>query len=154
MIRTSETDPIHVAEVDVGTGRGKIGVTFAPGKNDRHSSQGPWARDLDKDLDAIAAWGAKAVVTLLEPQELGWLAITRLGAEVERRGIAWVHMPIPDVSMRIPTEPATYSDLNPATLIDAAPVGLWARRPSSIATLNHNGSALSTSPQAGRELPC
>ena len=27
--------------------------------------------------------------------------------------------------VRIPTEPATYSDSNPATLIDAAPVGLW-----------------------------
>ena len=32
MVRTSETDPIRVAEVDVGTGRGKIGVTFAPGR--------------------------------------------------------------------------------------------------------------------------
>ncbi len=32
--------------------------------------------------------------------------------------------------LRIPTEPATYSDLKPATLIDAAPGGLWARRPS------------------------
>ena len=61
---------------------------------------------------------------------------------------------VPCRGLRIPTEPATYSDLNPATLIDAAPVGLWARRPSSIATLNYNGSALSTSPQAGRELPC
>ena len=39
-----------------------------------------------------------AVVTLLEPQELRWLAITRLGAEIERRGMEWVHMPIPDVS--------------------------------------------------------
>jgi len=98
MIRTSETDPIRVAEVDVGTGRGKIGVTFAPGKNDGRSFGGSWARDLDKDLDAVAAWGAKAVVTLLEPQELRWLAITRLGAEIERRGMEWVHMPIPDVS--------------------------------------------------------
>jgi hypothetical protein len=45
-------------------------VTFAPGKNDGRSFGGSCARDLDKDLDAIAAWGAKAVVTLLEPQEL------------------------------------------------------------------------------------
>ena len=63
-------------------------MTFAPGKNDGRFG-GPWARDLDKDLDAIAAWGAKAVVTLLEPQELRWLAIARLGAEVERRGMEW-----------------------------------------------------------------
>jgi hypothetical protein len=29
----------------------------------------PWARDLTKDLGAIAAWNAKAVVTLIEPHE-------------------------------------------------------------------------------------
>jgi hypothetical protein len=39
---------------------GKIGATFSP--------RGPWARDLDKDLGAIAAWGARVVVTLLEAQ--------------------------------------------------------------------------------------
>ncbi len=97
MIRTSETDPIRIAEVFAGNGKGKIGVTFAPGKNDEGLG-GPWARDLDADLNAIAAWGAKAVVTLLEEKELGWLVITRLGAEVECRGMEWVHMPIPDVS--------------------------------------------------------
>ena len=80
MIRTSETHPLQIASVDAGTDRGMIGVTFAPGKTDRQAIEGPWARDLDKDLEAIAAWGAKAVVTLLEPQELRWLAITRLKA--------------------------------------------------------------------------
>jgi ADP-ribosyl-[dinitrogen reductase] hydrolase len=35
----------------------------------------------------------------LEPQELAWLAITRLGAEVERRGMEWLHLPIRDVSV-------------------------------------------------------
>lgn len=98
MLKTSDTDPIRIAEVDAGTGSGKIGVTFAPGKNDRHSLSGPWARDLGKDLDAIAAWGAKAVVTLLEKKEFPWIAITGLGPEVERRGMEWLHMPIVDVS--------------------------------------------------------
>ena len=37
---------------------------------------------------------------------------------------------IDEIWVRIPTEPATNSDLNPATLIDASPVGLWARRPT------------------------
>ena len=67
MINTSETDPIRVTEVELGRGRGKIGVTFAPGKDERGSFGGVWARDLGGDLDAIAAWGAKAVATLLEP---------------------------------------------------------------------------------------
>ena len=37
-------------------------------------------------------------MTLLEPREMRKLAITRTGAEVERRGMEWLHLPIPDVS--------------------------------------------------------
>jgi protein-tyrosine phosphatase len=110
MLRTSDTHPLQIAAINAGAGRGKIGVTFAPGKNDRFAIGGPWARDLDKDLDAIAAWGARTVVTLLEPQELAHLAITRLGAEVQRRGMEWLHLPIPDVS----TPDAEFEDKWPA----------------------------------------
>ena len=98
MVRTSETDPLQIATVEVGADRGKIGVTFAPGKNDPFATGGAWARDLEKDLGAIVAWGAKSVVTLLEPQELSRLGIGQLGAEVQRRGLEWLHLPIPDVS--------------------------------------------------------
>jgi ADP-ribosyl-[dinitrogen reductase] hydrolase len=34
---------------------------------------GEWVRDLALDLDAVSVWGAAAVVTLLEPEEQGWL---------------------------------------------------------------------------------
>ena len=98
MIRTSDAHPLQIAAVDAGVGRGKIGVTLAPGKSDRFAIGRPWARDLDKDLDAILAWGARTIVTLLEPHELAHLAITRLGEEVRRRGMDWLHLPIPDVS--------------------------------------------------------
>jgi len=97
MLRTSVTHPLQIAAVDAGADRGKIGVTFAPGKNDRFAIGGPWARDLDEDLDAIVAWGARTIVTLLESRELAYLAITRLGVEVQRRGMEWLHLPIPDV---------------------------------------------------------
>ena len=95
MLRTSETHPLQIATVDTGADRGKIGVTLAPEKNDRFAIGGPWARDLDKDLDAIAAWGARTIVTLLELHELAQLAITGLGQEVQRQGIEWLHLPIP-----------------------------------------------------------
>jgi protein-tyrosine phosphatase len=98
MLRTSDTHPLQIAAIDAGPNRGKIGVTLAPGKNDRLAIGGPWARDLDKDLDAIAAWGARTIVTLLERYELAHLAITRLGEEVQRRGMEWMHLPIRDVS--------------------------------------------------------
>lgn len=51
-------------------------------------------------------------MTLLEPQELRWLAITRLGPEVERRGIMWVHMPIPDVSTPGPEFEAKWPEVS------------------------------------------
>jgi ADP-ribosyl-[dinitrogen reductase] hydrolase len=64
----------------------------------RKAIGGPWPSDLDKDLDAIAAWGATTVVTVLEQHELAHLAIRRFGEEVQRREMEWLHLPIPDVS--------------------------------------------------------
>jgi hypothetical protein len=46
MIRTSESHPLWIDAVDAGPGRGSIGITFAPGKHDRHAIGCPWARDL------------------------------------------------------------------------------------------------------------
>ena len=54
MIRTSESHPLKIASLQVGPGRGKIGVTFAPGKYDHYGHTGAWERDLATDLDAIA----------------------------------------------------------------------------------------------------
>jgi ADP-ribosyl-[dinitrogen reductase] hydrolase len=58
-----------------------------------------WDRDLALDLDAIRQWGAAAVVTLLEPNELTLLGVERLGDEVLRRHMMWFHLPIVDVSI-------------------------------------------------------
>jgi protein-tyrosine phosphatase len=60
---------------------------------------GAWERDLAVDLDAIRDWGAAAVVTLLEPQEMKLLNVERLGAEVLSRHMEWFHLPIVDVSI-------------------------------------------------------
>jgi len=97
MIRTSATHPLWIDSVDAGAGRGRIGITFAPGKNDR-AAGGPWARDLAQDVDAIEKWKARVVVTLIEPHEMSDLCIANLGAEIQRRGIDWLHLPIRDVS--------------------------------------------------------
>ena len=65
-------------------GPGTIGITSAPG----HA-----------ELDAIASWGAAAVVTLVEQHELEALGITWLGAEVRRRRMAWHHWPVQDYAI-------------------------------------------------------
>lgn len=100
--RTSHTHPLQIAAVRASPSHGRIGITFCPGKQDRFAYTGAWERDLGIDLDAIAAWGAKLVLTLVEPAELKALKVPLLGHEVKRRGIEWRHLPIADYS--VPTD--------------------------------------------------
>jgi protein-tyrosine phosphatase len=95
-MRTSLTDPLRIAEVAVGTSGGYVGITICPGKSGA-SALGPrWHRDLGIDLDHVKAWGASAVVSLIEDWEFEALGVTRLGAEVAGRGLIWHHLPIVD----------------------------------------------------------
>ena len=96
--RTSSTHPLQIAQVRAGPLQGRIGITFCPGKHDRAAITGAWARDLSADVDAIVAWGACLVLTLVEPAELAALKVSDLGAEILSRGIDWRHLPIADYS--------------------------------------------------------
>ncbi len=100
--RTSHTHPLQIAEVQASPSHGRIGITFCPGKCDLYAHTGAWERDLGIDLDTIAAWGAKLVLTLVEPSELMELKVPLLGHEIKRRGIEWCHLPIADYS--VPTK--------------------------------------------------
>ena len=97
--RTSSSHPLQIAQVSTGPDRGLIGITFAPGKKQPGAMSGSWYRDLATDLDAVAAWNAAAVVTLVEPHELEALDILDLGNEVRKRHMEWHHWPITDVSV-------------------------------------------------------
>ncbi|MFQ6777154.1 ADP-ribosylglycohydrolase family protein [Cereibacter sphaeroides] len=90
------THPLLIAELPVADGR--IGLTFCPGKAGPSLQGDPWCRDLDTDLEALWDWGAATVVTLMEPAELSLLQVEGLGAGVRRRGMDWLHLPIPDLS--------------------------------------------------------
>lgn len=97
--RTSQTHPLQIAEVSMGTAYGRIGITFCPGKQDLFAATGVWKRDLECDLDAVSAWGAKLVLTLMEPEELKLFKVPELGEAIQRRGIEWRHLPIADYSV-------------------------------------------------------
>ncbi|GAA4019266.1 hypothetical protein GCM10022280_18830 [Sphingomonas swuensis] len=97
-MRTSVSHPLKIAEIRVGPGAGRIGITFCPGKKQEHSYTGGWDRDLDLDLDAVAKWGAAAVITLIEAQEIEELQVSRIGSAVADRHMSWFHLPIVDVS--------------------------------------------------------
>lgn len=98
MIRTSLTDPLRIATLTLAEGGGAIGITFCPGKCDPHAHNGAWSRDLGLDLAAIRAWGAHALVTLLEPAEFEQLGVIDLGEQVETVGLEWHHLPIADMT--------------------------------------------------------
>lgn len=97
MKRTSETHPLFINALAVGPGR--IGLTICPGKKGASVFGTAWNRDLDTDLEAIHAWGAQVVVTLVETEELEMLGAAGLGEAVQNRGMAWVHFPVRDLNV-------------------------------------------------------
>lgn len=95
--RTSISHPLRIAALAVPGVEGTLGLTFCPGKNQPRSLSGhAWRRNLDTDLDAIRAWGASVVITLMEQSELDYLQVSAMGAAVHARGMEWVHLPIID----------------------------------------------------------
>ena len=96
-VRTSRSHPLRIDEVTAGEAGGLIGITFCPGKCGPSLYDLRWKRDLAADLDVIVAWGARAVVTLIEAHEFELLGVPDLGARVLARGIDWHPLPIPDV---------------------------------------------------------
>jgi ADP-ribosyl-[dinitrogen reductase] hydrolase len=96
--RTSQS---HLLQIDTlgPVGRGRLGLTFCPGKYDPHAQTGAWARDLDTDLRTLCDWGASTVVTLMETHELELLRVPDLGEHVSRAGLHWWHLPIVDAGV-------------------------------------------------------
>jgi len=110
--RTSHTHPLQIPSVALGKGLGRIGISFCPGKWQPAAMTGAWARDLE--VDAVAARGAVAVVTLVEAHELVALRVENIGAAVADKGMRWFHLPIPDVTAPGPAFEEAWVDAGPA----------------------------------------
>ena len=108
--RTSHTHPLLIPSVTPGKGLGRVGISFCPGKWQAVAMTGAWARDLEVDLDAVAEWGAVAVVTLVEADELVALRVENMGAAVAAKGMRWFHLPIADVTAPGPAFEAAWGD--------------------------------------------
>ncbi len=94
-VRTSLTHPLRINTVTM-PGGGRLGLTFCPGKKQKMAMTGAWDRDLQLDLQAVKAWGAAGVLTLLEPQEMVDLGVPALGAEIQKQGMLWHHIYLPN----------------------------------------------------------
>jgi ADP-ribosylglycohydrolase/protein-tyrosine phosphatase len=100
LVRTSHTHPLRIDALPLANGQ--LGITFCPGKKGDSVYGAAWDRDLDLDIDAIKAWGASTVLTLLEDHEFKMLSVANLGDALNARGIEWVHFPITDVDVPTP----------------------------------------------------
>ncbi|MGP6157172.1 MAG: hypothetical protein ACLPYS_06635 [Vulcanimicrobiaceae bacterium] len=84
-----------VDEVAVPGTTGRIGMALFPGRcddlNDNH-----WRRDLALDLEAIRRLDPSLLVTLNEPHEFEILGVPDFEKTLERSGLPWRHLPIPD----------------------------------------------------------
>ena len=78
-------------------GGGAIGMAHCPGRNHVDGLGRRWNRDLGADLSSIEAWGARALVTLIEAREFASLGVPDLAIQIRRRQFDWVHLPIPDM---------------------------------------------------------
>jgi len=110
-IRTSDNDPITVDFLpsEWVALPGKIGMTFAPGKQHR-GMHFCWQRNLQKDLDRLReAYRTDILISLIEAPELERVHIPNLMPEVRARGMESWWFPIPD--LKVPTSMESLLDL-------------------------------------------
>ena len=90
--------PLRIAEVPIPVS-GSLGVTHCPGRNRIDSAGRQWKRNLRDDLRDLMAWGASAVLTLVEDHEFARLGVPEFTTEIRRTRLLWYHMAIPDMSV-------------------------------------------------------
>lgn len=95
------TGPLRIDVLELPTG-GALGLCHLPGRRGVDGRGREWSRDLGADLDAIAAWNASALLSLVEAPEFERLGVPGFADAVKRRPYAWHHVPIPD--MRAPQQ--------------------------------------------------
>lgn len=94
--RTSDSHPLRINTLVVPGLDGKIGMTFCPGKKSDSIYGGAWDRDLQKDVASLCAWGADAVVTLLEDHEFDLLGVPDFPAVMQEQPFHWHYLNIRD----------------------------------------------------------
>ena len=89
-----------INEVSVGPGR--IGLTKCPGTSIRGSGAARDRHGVTSDLHVIRQWGADAILSLVEEEELKHLQVPDLGDAIQRAGLTWYHFPVPDFGVPDP----------------------------------------------------
>ena len=86
MVLDDPAAPYLIDYVQLHESGARIGITPCPGTGFFPSARERWKSDLAADLDAIAAWGAMAIVSLIQAGEPGAPSLEILRRETESRG--------------------------------------------------------------------
>ncbi len=93
-VTCDQEQQLIINEVRVGPGR--IGLTKCPGTSIRGSGAARDRHGVASDLHLIGQWGADAILSLVEEEELQHLQVPNLGDAIRRAGLTWYHFPVPD----------------------------------------------------------
>lgn len=99
MISDSQMDPLWIDAVKLENSIGVIGMTYCPGRKFHKVPEQDWNRDLETDLLEIRRWGAAALVSLMEQEELAWYGVADLPEMAGRLGLKHYHLPIIDIDV-------------------------------------------------------
>ena len=94
---TRDYKPLKIAQIKVNPKSGKLGICICPGIKDTSSLANRQDRDLEKDVQTIASWHAKAALTLMETKELERFGVPNIGEVMTHYKIHWYHFPIQDM---------------------------------------------------------
>jgi len=86
---------LNIAEVTLNR-RSVIGISACPGRHHLDSRGHQRQRNLTTDLNALDAWGAQALISLVEVEEFSHLGVPDFAAAVRSTGLIWYHLPIAD----------------------------------------------------------
>jgi|SRR5690606_849155 ADP-ribosyl-[dinitrogen reductase] hydrolase len=90
---------LRIDAVPAGPRGGLIGMCHCPGRHPGDLLAGTRRDDLISHLRDIASWRARALVSLLEPDELHWCGIADLPERAGRLGLRHLHLPIRDMGV-------------------------------------------------------
>ena len=91
------TGPLLIDAVTLPSGA-LLGMSHCPGRRGIDGTGRQWTRVLDADLQTIQAWGASAVLSLVEPHEFARLGVPDFAQAIARTPLQWLQVPITDMA--------------------------------------------------------
>ena len=93
-----------------------LGMSHCPGRRGIDGTGRQWTRVLDADLQTIQAWGASAVLSLVEPHEFDRLGVPDFAQAIARTPLQWLQVPITDMATPGAATLAAWRAQGPAVL--------------------------------------